>query len=64
MVFLIYGEKNVKKTCSDDGIPYYTPWLLKNHICLFFGDGEKIIIIRAYYYNCTLPKWGVFFNRL
>ena len=24
----------------------------------------KIIIMRAYYCNCTLPKWGVFFNRL
>ena len=39
MAFRIYGEKNIKTTCSNDGIPYYTPWLLKNHICLFFGDG-------------------------
>ena len=22
-----------------------------------------IIIMRAYYFNCTLPKWGAFFNR-
>ena len=25
---------------------------------------KQIIIMRAYYFNCTLPKWGVFFNRL
>ena len=25
---------------------------------------KNIIIMRAYYFNCTLPKWGVFFNRL
>ena len=24
---------------------------------------KQIIIMRAYYFNCTLPKWGVFFNR-
>ena len=25
MGFRIYGEKNVKKTCSSDEIPYHTP---------------------------------------
>ena len=25
---------------------------------------KKIIIMRAYYFNCTLPKWGAFLNRL
>ena len=25
---------------------------------------KQIIIMRAYYFNCTLPKWGAFFNRL
>ena len=24
---------------------------------------KKMIIMRAYYFNCTLPKWGAFFNR-
>ena len=24
---------------------------------------KKIVIMRAYYFDCTLPKWGAFFNR-
>ena len=63
MGFLIYGEKNVKKTCSNDGIPYYTPWLLKTIYAYSLETIKKIIIVRAYYFNCTLPKWGAFFNR-